>query len=142
MSKEIEWEGMVVVTTMHGEKLLGWIPEGMEREDWEKEADESLTRSTGLRNVRTMLARVTQVKSNNSRSGALAVFLALMSIDAFTGPATTMRIRASTWYFPIDNPVCKNQFEALINQAEEHETISRANAAGLHTAGTIPSAGH
>ena len=138
MEKEIEWEGMVVVTTMHGEKFLGWIPGGMTREAWEKAADASVNKTVELQNVRTMLAQITQIKAQNNadpRAGKLAVFLALMCIDAFSGPAESMKIRASTWYFPVDNPSCRKQFARLIKDAESNEMIGRANAAGIHTAG-------
>lgn len=136
---DINWERLVVVTAIHGEKYLGWVPS--EIEDPKKYLDEHgwETRPVVLTDVRNLIG---QASPNVSPQGKLLGFskvMLLMPLDLLDGPIARYHILPSAWYFPGEHgDDCKKHVEELLHQAVENEAQMSARSAGLHLAGTLP----
>jgi hypothetical protein len=135
---EIEnWERMVVVTAVHGEKFMGWVPK--DKGDPKKYMAEQREKNQPaiLHEVRNYL---TQAQPNINAAGQLAgvaKLQVLLPLDMFPAALQEMHVLASCWYFPSDNDGCKKPIQDLMENARQNEKINDAIAAGITPAGDL-----
>jgi hypothetical protein len=129
---EINWERLVVVTAVHGEKYLGWLAcEDIDPKKYLEEHGQAGSPIT-LQDARNL---VSQAQSNVDHQGnvlGVSRFLLLMPIDVLNGPLPSLQVIPSSWYFPGENgDDCKKKIGSLLSQAVEQEARLSAAAAGL-----------
>lgn len=131
---DINWERLVVVTAVHGEKYLGWIPLTIENPK-QYLTDCAQNRLTvQLQDVRNLISQI----SENQR-GVSKVTL-LMPIDMVEGPLEHLDVVPSSWYFPGETggDGHKKKIEDLLEFSVENETRMKAKAVGLHLTSQMP----
>lgn len=132
---EIEnWERLVVVTAVHGEKYLGWISK--DKGDPRKYMDDSRknNRPVVLTEVRNYLSQA-QPQVSQGRVTGMAKLQVLMPPDMFPGALKKMSVLASAWYFPSDDPSCEKPIAEMLEGARQNEKMNSAIAAGITPAG-------
>jgi len=133
--KDLNWDRMAVVTALHGEKYLGWIPEEMG--DPKKYLDENCTagKPVVIHDARNLMG---QAQPNiDARGNILGIskMLLLMPIDAMNGPLPVINVISSTWYLVPENDSVRKKFEELLNASVETEARLSASDAGIHIPG-------
>lgn len=131
------WERLVVVTAVHGEKYMGWIPE--EKGDPKKYMDDSRSNSLPivLLEVRNYLSQAQPNVDPSGRVTGVAKMQVLLPLDMFPGALKKMSVLASAWYFPSDDPRCKKPISDLLEGARRNEKMNSAIAAGITPAGVL-----
>lgn len=136
---EIKWNRIVVVTALHGEKYLGYVP-GEVKTPSEYIRDRCSQRlPITLEDARTLVSQV-QVGPR----GEIGRMLLLMPVDFWPGPIPSINIVPSSWSVPADNEQAKKQIEKLLQHAEENESRFSASEAGLvvdHRSPILPGQG-
>lgn len=135
--KDIDWERLVVVTAVHGERCLGWVPQepNLDPKKYLEERGQAGL-PIKLQDVRNLVSQTTPSVDTRGNIVGLSKMLMLLPIDLFNGPLRELHVIPSSWYFPGDNSDdCKKQVVDLIEQAVETETRLSATAAGLHLVG-------
>lgn len=129
------WEQLVVVTAVHGEKYLGWIPK--DKGDPKKYMNDSRRNNVPvvLTEVRNYLSQTQPSADRAGRVTGWQKMHILLPLDMFTGPMKKMSVMASAWYFPKDNPDSARAVEELLEGARKNEAINQAVAAGITPAG-------
>jgi len=140
--EDLNWDRMVVVTAVHGERFHGWVP--MSKGDpHEYLADcASKGRPAEIHNVRNLIGHKEPKLDAMGNFVGMASMMSLMAIDMFPEAMPTYHIIPSCWYFPTENDGAKKPMKALIDNAEQNEVRNRAIAAGITPAGPVPRGGH
>jgi hypothetical protein len=133
-----DWKRLVVVTAVHGEKSLGWLPETVD--DPVAHLIEHTTNKTPitLHEARNLVGQASPSYDQSGKLMGIGRMLMLLPIDALTGPLPTQYVIPSTWYFPGEFPQVRKKIEGLLRQAVELETGIAASDAGI----IRPGAGH
>lgn len=134
-ANEINTDGMVVVTSINGEKFLGTLPEGID--DVQMLEYVAGLKPIPLKNVRQLLGQMSPHTNHRGEILGVRTFMALLPYDMFEGPADEVNIIPSTWYF-VKGGKIQERVRELILTAERNETVNQAAAAGLEVAGPMP----
>jgi len=127
--KELDLTRWVIVTSNHGEKFVGQIPEGVRsNHEYFIQASNHHTPVT-LHNVRLMLAQYGSPQGN--LAAGIQCMVAFIPIDMNEGPVEELHVVPSSWYFPETVPSVVNKFKRLLSAAEDSETRNRARQAGI-----------
>lgn len=131
--EELNLTRWVVVTSQHGEKYVGMIPEHVENAaQYFIEAVEK-RQPVALHNARLMLAHY-GAQGGNLNAG-IQTMVAFIPIDLSDGPMEEINVVPSSWYFPPTSPSVISKFKRLIKAAEDAEQANRIRQAGLVTPG-------
>lgn len=135
MIDNVNWERIVVVAAVHGEKFIGWVPEdvGDPKKYLEKHGAERTPIT--LQDVRNLVGQASPNLDANGNILGVSKLLLLMPIDMFNGPLFNHHVVPSSWYFPAENEKCKRKIEELLHHAVETEARLSAAEAGIHLAG-------
>jgi hypothetical protein len=136
---DINWERLVVVVALHGEKYLGWIP--AELGDPKKYVEERGLEGKPIRleDSRNLIGQASPKLDSRGNLAGFTKFMLLMPLDTLNGPMPSIYILPSSWYFPGDHgEVSRRQVEELLKHAVETEDQMKAAAAGLHLASVMP----
>lgn len=133
--KDINWSRLAVVTAIHGEKFVGWIPE--EAGDPKKYLDEHglAGKPIELQDVRLLVGQATPSIDQRGNIVGISKMLLMMPIDVMNGPMTLMHIIPSVWYLVPENEAIQKKIEDLLNNSVETEARLSAADAGLHLPG-------
>ena len=124
-----DFDRIVVVTAQHGEKFIGWVPEG------EDPAKYMESPTVLIKNAR-LLATQQQPKFDARQNVVgVSVLVAMIPIDMFPSAMPNLRVHPSSWYFPFENRETEKKIEQLLAAAERNEGINRAIDAGLSVPG-------
>lgn len=128
--KPFDWDRAVVVTAVHGEKVLGTIPVhlvgGGDPQEYIHDRVEC-HKPIELNDARNVLTQAVP------REGSLVTIMALMPIDTFSKGIDGYHLRPSAWYFPIDDDFGLSRMKMLLVQSLEGEARQRAQEAGIVT---------
>jgi hypothetical protein len=129
--EDLDWTRLIVVTAVHGEKCLGFLPEdvGDPKKYVEDRAGQKLPIT--VHEARNMLGQATPGFDKEGRLIGVRTLTMLLPIDMLTGPMPEHNIIPSSWYFPGDHAHVKEKVTLLIHQAVELETRMAAEAANI-----------
>jgi hypothetical protein len=125
----------VLATAINGEKFLGFVPAKIEDPTEYMSSFFEDHQPVVLENVRVLIS---QAQANQAPDGSIKgvrLFMALLPIDMFPGPAGKMNINVANYYFISDNPGVVKKVEQLIAAAEANEQVNRAMESGIHLPG-------
>jgi len=140
--KDMNWDRLVVITAIHGEKFQGWVPPHVE---YPKEYLQDCSKNhiaAEIHNVRNLVALKDPRTDAAGNFIGMANMMSLMAIDMFPEALPIYFVIPSSWYFPGENEGAKKPMKALLENAEQNEVRNRAIAAGIHTAGPVPGGRH
>ena len=117
---KIDWDRLVIVAAMHGEKYIGFLPREVEDPDeWMRELGRT-NQPVLLHHVRTILSQPQVQKLPNGQQ-VIAGLVAVLPFEFNPGPAEELWVRASSWHFPIVNEKSQEKIMRLLEKAEESE---------------------
>jgi len=117
---KIDWNRLVIVASMHGEKYIGFVPESRESSQDYMYTQARENRPVCLYGVRTLISQPQMQKLPNGQQ-VIAGFVAVIPFEFNPGPAEELWVRASSWHFPVNNPESQAKVEKLLKRAEESE---------------------
>jgi len=129
---DIDWTKLVVVTALHGEKCLGWLPE--EIKDPKAYLEEKVTKGEPivLHEARNLIGQVSpSYDQSTGKLMGIGRMILLTPFDALIGPLPSLFLIPSTWYFPGEFEHVRAKVEGLLRQAVEFETSLAAAEAGI-----------
>lgn len=132
---ETDWNHLIVISSLTGERYMGWIREEDPREYVAEKA--KLNEPVEVSDARLLISQVQPNIGPGGRVLGFAKMVLLMPIDVLNGPLPTHNVLASSWYFPKDTGGTRRKFEELLRQAEESEQQLSAADAGLVTGTAI-----
>jgi hypothetical protein len=137
MSDDRNWDRMIVVTALHGERIHGWLPEhhgehGEFNYQQDMQAAARQHEPVSIQHARNLVGSKDVKTDAQGRFLGVASMMALMPIDMFPGPMEEYQVIPSSWYFPGSMERSKKLMENLIKAAEASEMRSRAMEAGIH----------
>lgn len=137
--RDIDWERLVVVVAIHGEKFLGWVPPECEhQEKYMKDAAQS-GGPVRLLNARNLVGQCNPSVDASGNVIGIQKLLLLMPIDGHNGPLSEYYVVPSSWYFPKNTgEYGQVKISGLLEHALEMEARMTAAAAGLHVAKSMP----
>lgn len=139
--EKTDWKRLVVVTAIHGEKSLGWLPEDVEDPKAYIEGKAAKGEHIVLHEARNLVGQASpSYDPATGRLMGIGRMLLLLPFDALTGPLPTQHIIPSTWYFPGEFTHVRSKIENLLRQAVELETSLSASEAGIVQPGAGPMA--
>ena len=121
----------VIVTSNHGEKYVGKIPDGVPNGAAYFEGCVEEKRPVQLTEARLMLAQY----GMSNQDGGIQTMVAFVPIDLSDGPMEEINVMPSSWYFPPTAPSVIEKFKRLLKAADEAEGMNRARQAGIHLPG-------
>lgn len=139
MSEDRNWDRMIVVTAVHGERVHGWLREDLSPEaikDFDMYMQVCCANRTpvSILNARNLVGQKDVRVDPRGNIAAIVPMMALMPIDMFIGPMEEYFVVPSSWYFPGRTEKSKEIMDRLLRAAEDVEVRNRAAAAGIHPA--------
>lgn len=119
--EKIDWNRLVVVAALHGEKYIGFIPEETQASPQDymyTQAREN--KPVCLYHVRTLISQP-QMQTLANGQQVIAGFVAVIPFEFNPGPAEELWVRASSWHFPVNNPESQEKVQKLLDKAVESE---------------------
>lgn len=138
--KGIDWQRLVVVSSMHGERYLGSV-------SWTVSDPKKYLEERGqaglpirLHDVRNLLGQVSPRVDAEGKLAGFSRMMVLLPLEMINGPLPELYVIPSSWYFPGENgDECKKLVTKMIEEAAEAEIRASATAAGLHlVTGPLP----
>lgn len=133
--EDIDTSRMAVITTVTGEKFLGELPEGVD----ELQMQELVVglKPMMLKNARQLVGQLNPQTDNRGNIISIRTFMALLPYDLFEGPADSLFVIPTAWYF-IKGGKIKERALELLRTAERNEMVNKATEAGISVAGPMP----
>ena len=125
---------LVLLTSRHGEKFLGTVPNHLEAKAYVQECAHNNV-PVVLENVRLFHSQAEAKMNQAGQVLGIQTFAALLPLPLFSGPAERLHVMVSTWLFPSESPSGIKKIEELLEAAEKNERINQAQEAGLHIPG-------
>lgn len=142
MRDKFDWDRMVIITALHGERFHGWVPEDKGDPNEYLNACNKEGVAAELHKVRNLIGHKEPKTDQMGNFIGMATMMTLMAIDMFPGPLDIYHVIPSGWYFPGSVEGAKKPMMALLENAEQNEVRNSAIAAGIHPAtGPLPGMG-
>ena len=135
---KIDYDRLVIVASLHGEKFIGYVPPGMELSPQEyMRSAATANQPVTLHEVRTLLSQP-QMRRLESGEEIIAGFVAVLPFEFMLGATEELWVRPSSWYFPADNEDSKKEIEALLTKAELSEKKLAAVRSAMEAGLSVP----
>jgi hypothetical protein len=127
-----EFSHLVVVTSQHGEKFLGYISnDGTSPKRYVEECVKN-NEPIALHEVRLFACQVQpEMSRETGQLMGVKTFATLLPVDVCTGPMECLSVRPSSWYFVRDVPSLQKKIEQLLDGAKKNELANQARESGL-----------
>jgi hypothetical protein len=133
--EELDLTRWVIVTSNHGEKYVGRLPEGENGTEYFNTAAQDRM-PVRLHGARLMLSQ--HGAGPEGLASGIQTMVAFIPIDLADGPLEEINVVPSSWYFPPTDPGVIDKFTRLLKAAEEAEENNRQRMSAARAGISIP----